>query len=304
MAPKMAPRGKPVFELSEKVVEQIVFAMEDQERKSAVDLESGEVLPAEGRSSEGYAKPPVWSSREGFKLMEDFLASVRQPSARNALSAALGRGRGVFKAFKAALAEHQELERAFRDFKIRAMRRTIAVWYDDLREARGLERLGPEPDDTDELVLSDLDIGILGLGAARDYLEPLLGEAEEGSIESMPGPLAAFEFGRLRAEIDSAEDALCAVAYDGEGGALGAALGFRTVVGERGFGRIVFLMVKREFRRMGLGKTLLESLTKAFAKEGMPLVALDSALLPPDFGRGLESLGYKAYGLHALTRQD
>jgi GNAT superfamily N-acetyltransferase len=293
-----------VFELCEKIVEQIVFAMEDQERESVVDLESGEVLPAEGHSGEGYAKPPIWSSREGFKLMEDFLASVRQPSARHALSAALARGRGVFKAFKAALAENEELERAFRDFKIRAMRRTIAVWYDDLREAKGLERLGPEPDDTDELVLSDLDIGILGLEAARSFLAPLLEEAEEESIESLPGPLAAYELERLRAEIDAAEDALCAVAYDGEGGALGASLGFRTVVGERGFGRIVFLMVKREFRRMGLGKTLLESLTKAFAKEGMPLVALDSALLPPDFSSGLESLGYKAFGLRVLTRQD
>ncbi len=293
-----------MFELCEKVVEQIVFAMEDQERDSVVDLESGEVQPAEGHSGEGYAKPPIWSSREGFKLMEDFLASVRQPSARRALSAALARGRGVFKAFKAALAENQELERAFRDFKIRAMRRTIAMWYDDLREARGLERLGPEPDDTDELVLSDLDIGILDLSAARSYLGPLLQEAEEESIEYLPGPLAAYEIGKLKAEMDSAEDALCAVAFDGEGGALGATLGFRTLVGERGFGRIAFLMVKREFRRMGLGKTLLESLTKAFAKEGMPLVALDSALLPPDFGPGLEPLGYKVYGLRVLTRQD
>jgi GNAT superfamily N-acetyltransferase len=293
-----------VFELCEKIVEQVVFAMEDQERESVVDLESGEVLTAEGHSGEGFAKPPVWSSREGFKLMEDFLASVKQPSARRSLSAALSRGRGVFKAFKAALAENLELERAFRDFKIRAMRRTIAVWYDDLREARGLERLGPEPDDTDELVLSDLDIGILGLEAAKAYLIPLLLEAEEESIEYLPGPLAAFEMRRLRAELDTAEDALCAIAYDGEGGALGVALGFRTVQGERGFGRIVFLMVKREFRRMGLGKTLLESLMKAFAKDGLPLVTLDSAFLPADFGSGLEPLGFRSFGLRALSRQD
>ena len=293
-----------MFELCEKIVEQVVFAMEDQERESVVDLESGEVLAAEGHSGEGFAKPPVWSSREGFKLMEDFLASVKQPSARRSLSAALSRGRGVFKAFKAALAENQELERAFRDFKIRAMRRTIAVWYDDLREARGLERLGPEPDDTDELVLSDLDIGILGLEAAKAYLIPLLLEAEEESIEYLPGPLAAFEMRRLRAELDTAEDALCAIAYDGEGGALGVALGFRTVQGERGFGRIVFLMVKREFRRMGLGKTLLESLMKAFAKDGLPLVTLESAFLPADFGSGLEPLGFRNFGLRALSRQD
>ena len=297
-------RGYEVFELGEKVVEQIVFAMEDQELDSVVDLETGEVLPAAAHSSEGYAKPPVWSSREGFKLMEDFLASVRQPSARRELSAALGRGRGVFKAFKAVLAENEELERAFRDFKIRAMRRTIAIWYDDLREAQGLERLGPEPEETSELVLSDLEIELLDLDAARSYIMDLIAIAEDESVEFLPGPIAAFELRALRGEIESSTDALCAVACDGEGGALGVALGFREVTGDRGFGRIVFLWVKHDFRRMGLGTTLLGSLAKAFAAEGLGLVSLDSALLPPELGHSLESLGFKTYGLRALSRQD
>jgi len=293
-----------VFELSEKAVEQIVFAMEDQEREMVVDLGSGEVVPAEGHQGEEYSRPPVWSSREGFKLMEDFLASVRQPSARSALSAALSKGRGVFKAFKAVLAERPDLERAFRDFKVRAMRRTIAEWYDDIREARGLARLGPEPEDTDELVLSDLDIEILELEEARKYLLPLVAEAEEEGMESLPAPLVAFEIAKLRAEVEGMGGGLCAVAYDGEGGSLGCALGFRTVVGERGFGRVVFLWVKNGFRRMGLGKALLDRATKAFADEGMPMVVLDSAFLPSDFGSGLEKLGYKPFGLRMASRQD
>jgi ribosomal protein S18 acetylase RimI-like enzyme len=293
-----------VFDLSEKAVEQIVFVMEDQENTSAIDLESGEVLPAEELSGPGYVKPPTWSSREGFKLMEDFLASVRQPSARRELSAALARGRGVFKAFKAALADHRELERAFRDFKIRAMRRSIAAWYDDLREAQGLERLGPEPEDTDELLSSDLDIRILDLEGARKALGGLIADAEEESIENLPGPIAAFEIGRLRADVAAASDALCAVADDGEGGALGCALGLRMIVGDRGFGRIAFLLVKREFRRMGLGTALLGALIKAFEDEGINLVMLDSGLLPPEIGDSLATLGFVSYGLRALTRQD
>jgi ribosomal protein S18 acetylase RimI-like enzyme len=293
-----------VFELSEKTVEQIVFAMEDQEHATVVDLETGEVLPAEGLSGELYAKAPTWSSKEGFKLMEDFLASVRQPSARRELSAALGRGRGVFKAFKAVLAEHQELERAFRDFKIRAMRLTIANWFDDLREAKGLERLGPEPEEVDELLSSDLDIRILALSDARALLAPLLDEAEEESLECLPGPAAAFEMSSLRSEIAEASDGLCAVADDGEGGALGFALGLRAVVEERGFGRIVFLRVKREFRRMGLATALLGALTRGFEGEGINLVILDSALLPSEFGGSLSSLGFMGYGLRALSRQD
>jgi hypothetical protein len=73
-------REEAVFDLSDKIIEQIVFAMEDQERKTVVDLETGEVLPASGRKDGHYADPPSWSSRDGFKLMEDFLSSVRQPS--------------------------------------------------------------------------------------------------------------------------------------------------------------------------------------------------------------------------------
>jgi hypothetical protein len=63
-------------------------------------------------------------------------------------------------------------------------------------------------------------------------------------------------------------------------------------------------MVKRDFRRMGLGSTLLGALAKAFAEEGMSLVALDSALLPQDFGQSLEALGFKAFGLRTLSQQD
>jgi ribosomal protein S18 acetylase RimI-like enzyme len=293
-----------VFDLSEKVVEQIVFAMEDQENSTLVDLETGEVLPAEGLSGPRYERPPVWSSREGFKLMEDFLASVRQPSSRRELSAALARGRGVFKAFKATLAEHEELERAFRDYKIRAMRRTIAVWYDDLRELRGLERLVPEPEDTDELLSSDLDIRILDLENARRFLDALVDDIWDESLANLPEPVAAFESARLRAEIAAASDALCAVADDGEGGVLGLALGLRVVNGERGFGRIVLLTVKRDFRRMGLGSALLGALTTAFKDEGISLVTLDTALLPHEFGESLSALGFVSYGLRAITRQD
>jgi GNAT superfamily N-acetyltransferase len=293
-----------LFDLSEKAVEQIVFAMEDQERASLVDLETGEVLPAAGLEGERYVPPPTWSSRDGFKLMEDFLASVRQPSARRELAAALGRGRGVFKAFKAALAQREDLERAFRDFKIRAMRKTIAAWYDDAREAHGLERLGPEPEDTSDLLASDLRIRMIGLPEGRTLLEPLLREVEEESLEYLPGPIASFEIDRLRDEIEAAEDAALAIVDDGEGGALGAALAFRDAVGDRALGRICFAFVSKDFRRMGLGKALIESLAASLRNEGISLIVLDSPFLPPDMAFALSALGFRPYGLRALSRLD
>jgi len=129
----------------------------------------------------------------------------------------------VFKAFKATLAEHVELERRLGILRYgRCVVRSL-IGTTTPRGA-GLERLGPEPEDTDELLSSDLDILLLSLEKARSYLEPLLVAAEEESIEYLPGPVAAFEIGRLRADIAAASDALCAVVDDGEGGALGVAL--------------------------------------------------------------------------------
>ncbi|HUW39898.1 MAG TPA: GNAT family N-acetyltransferase [Rectinemataceae bacterium] len=287
-----------MFELRDTIVEQILFAMEDQENASVIDIDSGEVLPFQ--DGENYVPPPSWSSREGFRLMEDFLASVRQPSARRDLGAALARGRGVFKAFKAALAEYPDLERSFRDFKLRAMRRTIATWYDDLREVRGLERLGPEPEETYELIVSDLDIRLEPLAQAKAFLPSLFDEAESESLDYLPSVVAGFEFDRLRDEMDLGHEGLCALADDGEGGAIGAALAYRIVGAERSIGRIVFLFVRKEFRRMGLGKAMLGVLTDGFRAEGTHTLILDSALVPYDFATGLERLGYRPYGARAL----
>jgi GNAT superfamily N-acetyltransferase len=291
-----------VFELSDQVVEQIIFAMEDQERATVVDLETGEVLPAGEGTGSDRVPPPIWSSREGYRVMEVFISTLRIPTARRELAAALSRGRGVFKSFKAALAEHPDLERAFRDYKARVMRRSIAVWYDDLLEARGLERLGPEPPETEDLLATDLEIRVVAYDEARELLEPLIEEAEAAAVEYLPASLVVFEIEGLRAEFEEENDALCALADDGEGGLLGAAVSFRVISAEGSFGRVVFLFVRDGFRRMGLGSSLLSALSKRYVTEGIRLLVLDSGLVPGEFAEGLSTHGYKAYGVRTVIR--
>jgi ribosomal protein S18 acetylase RimI-like enzyme len=291
-----------VFELSDAAIEQIVFAMEDQDTRSVVDLDTGEVSPADGKDGELFAPAPVWSSRDGFRLMEDFLGSIRMPSARRELGLALGRGRGVFKAFKAVLAAYPDLERAFRDYKLRAMRRAIEIWYDDLREARGLARLGPEPEETDDLISSDLEVLLVGLTEAGALLDPLIEAAESEALEALPAALLDFEFNRLRTELDSAAEGYCAFVDDGEGGALAAAAAIRTSTGDRSLGRIVFVAVRRGFRRMGLGTALLRRLGSKFAAEGTTLLLLDCPVMPAEFAERLEILGFRPYGARSIAR--
>jgi GNAT superfamily N-acetyltransferase len=293
-----------VFELSDEAIERIVFAMEDQENATVVDLETGEILPAEGRAGDRYERPPAWSSREGYRLMEEFLSTVRQPSARRELSAALGKGRGVFKAFKAALAAFPEVERAFRDFKIRAMRRSISSWLDDLRESRGLERLGPEPEDTGDLISSDFDIRILRPMEVEAVLDRLMKEAAAESLEYIPSLVADFELARLAEIRARGGDGYCAVADDEEGGALGIALAYRQLIGERSMGQVAFVYVREGFRRMGLGSALLAALRGSFLSEGTGLILIDSLFLPREFGEELSTTGYRGIGVRVLDWVD
>lgn len=324
-----------VFDLNDKAVENIIFAMEDQERSMVVDLETGQVLPkaasAESLAAaesvaavqgeeeapilsspsdshipldERFVAPPPWSSRDGFRLMEDFLVLVRQPTARRELQAALARGRGVFKTFKATLAERPDVERSFREYKIRAMRRPIMEWYEDQREALGLARLGLEPEETQDLLASDFEIRVVTLHEARVALRELVREAADEALVAMPAAVATYEIERLVDSIESEVDGACAIADDGEGGGIGVALAFRVFGGDRCLGKIVFLYVREGFRRLGLGSALLDALAKSFAAEGTNLLIMDMAFLPPEYGSRLVSLGYKAYGMKSVSRLD
>lgn len=195
-----------MFELDDATLDAIIFAMEDQDSARVVDLESGKVLDAaEAAGTVDGAKPPEWSSREGYHLMEEFVRTIRSPGARHELSSALNRGRGVFKAFKAALAEYPEVERAFHDFKIRAMRQVIRNWYDDLREAKGLERLGAEPEENEELIEGELGIQVGPPAEGRGRLLDLLHAAADESLEILPETLALHE-GEIMEELLQGED--------------------------------------------------------------------------------------------------
>lgn len=291
-----------MFELSPPVLEALLFAMEDQDSRSVIDLASGEVRPAADPQAGGSSAPlPGWSSREGFQLMEDFVARVRRPGARRELQEALARGKGVFKAFKEVLAAWPDQEKAFRDHKARAMGRAVAVWYEELREQAGLERLPPEPDEEDDLVRSDFDIVCGGRGEGLERLLGLLDDAEEEALAEMPGVLASYEAERLR-EVLNDEDWIGAWIDDGEDGAIAGGAAFVEEHRGQAFVRVFFLQVLPAFRRSGLGMAILERLGAAPAGEAAPLLVIDAPLLPPDLAEPLAARGFSSWGLHLKRR--
>jgi ribosomal protein S18 acetylase RimI-like enzyme len=164
------------FELTEALIGDMLFSMEDQDGEFLLDTRQGilvnaadddfnredeaeefnaGVLPPEDDKTERYIPLPEWGPSEGFRLMERFTAVLRSPLIRQELSAALDRGKGVFRAFKDALARYPEAEKLWFRFKEREMKRELIRWYNGLREEWGMELIGGEPEDTAGMVLED-----------------------------------------------------------------------------------------------------------------------------------------------------
>jgi GNAT superfamily N-acetyltransferase len=150
------------FELNEALMDEILFSMEDQDGCFLLDTRDCIVIDMDDKSrplDEGdtrrYIGLPDWESSDGFNLMQNFTASLKSETVRDELSRALNRGRGVFRAFKDCLSAHPEVEKLWFAFKERAMREVVLTWFNGLREEWGLEKIGPEPEETADLILED-----------------------------------------------------------------------------------------------------------------------------------------------------
>lgn len=143
------------FELSPEVFDQVIFAMEDQGSDAYIHRRDGTLVRHPPDDPSEFVPVPAWKPVDGFYLMERFVASVSNHHVRQQLRSALSTGRGVFRSFKNVLKQSRDLERRWYRFKEKEMRRVVLDWYNQERDAAGLERLGPEPEETDDLTISD-----------------------------------------------------------------------------------------------------------------------------------------------------
>ncbi|MDR3275856.1 MAG: GNAT family N-acetyltransferase [Treponema sp.] len=258
------------FELTDVLIDEILFAMEDQNGTFLLDTrealviseDTGEGFPGEAA---GNAEPgrfmvlPEWDSSEGFRLMERFTAGVKNALVREKLTAALDRGKGVFRAFKDALTGHPEMEQLWFSFKEREMRRIVLDWYNGLREEWGLERIGPEPEETGDLVLEDFKFREV---QSRD----------EAAVRRLHG--LCLGLGEEPQAVDAAAPGKLFLALVTETGA-GELIAHIRAGREGGTVRISALEVKPEYRGLGIGKSLLDSLLKRIDWEEISAVSID-----------------------------
>jgi GNAT superfamily N-acetyltransferase len=279
------------FELTPQMIDKIAFAMEDQKQRFAVDIDSGELVPWAGPAAKGeeerHVPLPRWGSAEGFHLMESFVTSLDNPAYREQLSHALTMGRGVFRAFKDALKQNKEIEKLWFSYKERRLQGVIVSWYNTNREARGLARLPVEPEETDELVLSDFsfswDIGAHvqpvrqldrdaffelfprespgrleeHYGEKREGLPPAGGESSPILIAETPAAdLAGFAWGVIEARSVHVVQLAVTPALRGTG--LGESLlrQFLTVMRARGMQRLTAELMGKSLRFSGFFQSM------------------------------------------------
>jgi ribosomal protein S18 acetylase RimI-like enzyme len=274
----MTPEGTMQFELSEALIKDLLFSMEDQMGNFLLDTQEGLIIGEEDdgfdeaeEEDDRYISLPGWDSSDGFRLMEHFAAGLRNPALRDELTAALNRGRGVFRAFKDIIAQYPETEKLWFNFKERGMRREILRWYNGLREEWGLERIGGEPEETGDLVLEDFrfrpsagDDREAAAALHRSCLDDLRAYAEghELGTADTPAYLAMKNLGGQEAWHFPGSLGLTAETGDGEfAGYIAAARQGETLY-------IETLEVQPQYRGLGIGEKLLALFVEQARRQG------------------------------------
>jgi N-acetylglutamate synthase-like GNAT family acetyltransferase len=257
------------FELTEALLDDILFSMEDQDGVFFIDTQEGVVKSGwdtddlvENDEEERFIDLPEWDSSSGFRLMERFAAAFKNPLIRNELCAALDKGKGVFRAFKNTLSRHPEVEKHWFSFKEREMRREVIRWYNALREEWGLEKIGLEPEETADLVLEDFRF--------RDFLNE-----DRNAITELHKAVQKTENPHTDEPdyypIEENPALICLIAESGNGEFAGY------IAAERKKNTVFIrtLEVKSEYRGLGIGKAFLDHFLEKIKALGILQVYVD-----------------------------
>jgi ribosomal protein S18 acetylase RimI-like enzyme len=281
------------FDLTKEMIDKISFAMEDQGERYLIDSKTGELVSegslGEGTEAGSYEPLPRWGSAEGFHLMESFVTSLRNPVYRELLSTALSTGKGVFRAFKDTLKKNHEIEKLWFHYKEKRLRSVIISWYNANREALGLEKLPPEPEETGELVASDFSFewGAGGMTAEILRLD------RDAFFEFFPREDPAVVEARHREKrrgIPGPEDpsSVVLLACTPDGGLAGFAWG----VVDGPSVHLVQVAVEKELRGIGIGEALMRSFVTGMRGRGVQRLTTELAGKSLRFSAFFLSLGF------------
>jgi GNAT superfamily N-acetyltransferase len=306
------------FTLTDALLDDIQFYMENQTDTFFVDsVENAVVSMAEiengptsfnsddpddfeddSADADRYYELPQWGPVEGFRLMEHFTGSLHNPPAKEELHRVLDCGRGVFRNFKNVLQKHPGVEELWYAFKDTEMKQVIRDWYDNLRTAWGLEKLGSEPEETDDVLKDDFIFSDRSSLSAESILqsanEEMLNELEN-RFEKPLGRTAVALWKNLQS-LCTEQNSITITAETLAGDFAGCIQTCSVPPSCPDTHIITLLYVKPEFRGLGIARELINRSSAAQIKAGAVLTVCTNTIVPEHFISVLRKTGFKDCG--------
>ncbi|MCL1955286.1 MAG: UPF0158 family protein [Brevinematales bacterium] len=279
------------FDLDNALTDEILFYMENQDGEFLLDTKEAIVVDIHNNEyedepdfndDERFISLPEWSSNDGYRLMEKFTASLKNPVIRQELSAALNRNKGVFRSFRNVLEQYPETEKMWFNFKEQKMKDEVIAWYNSLREEWGLEPLGIEPEDNSSLVLEDF---VLREGKDSDLENAAV--LHKICIDEKKDDPSFAVYIEMNPFVFPGD--VCFIAESASGEFSGFICAVKNTSSHL---QIRLLEVKPEFRGLGLGKALLAKLLERTQKCGF-CITIDLPAGIDFFSRSLHLENFK-----------
>ena len=286
------------FELTEETVNQLIFSMENQNARCVFDSAEKKPVELDGTNqtdTDRYYRLPVWDSVQGFKVMENFVSELHNFQLVKELRAVLFAGKGVFRAFKDVLKKYPEAEQLWFSFKQKAMKREIVLWYNALRDCWGLERIGCEPEETDELVGGDFVFCVYNEADSAQVLQNILQNVRSELTDS---------YGAETAEVLLRMQYMPYTSCEGKTGAnfaaetlAGECAGYMSTVlfsgNAKNTAAITAFYVFPQWRGLGIGKELLARTSEYLSARQVCKLYVPGAYIPDFFERFMFRSGFQ-----------
>ncbi len=165
--------------LSDELIAEISFAMEDQNTNYVLDLQTGvlvaleQLTPAQKQQSKRYVPLPRWTSAQGYRTMEQFVASLKNEHYKTLLTKALQAGSGVFRLFKDTVKTSAAIEQLWHTFKEKELKEAVLKWYNTESDSFYYSSLAEEIEDPIRSMLAEDFTIVVEAGPYKEEMRAL-----------------------------------------------------------------------------------------------------------------------------------
>ena len=282
------------FPLTEELVDQIIFCMEDQSTEYTIDPKNGEILTAEKMGDRTAVPLPEWRSADGYLMMEKFISSLHNPIYKEELRQVMMVGKGVFRNFKRIVKSYDPLKKKWYNYKERYMKNLVTDWYEVNIEAGYFEKMGTETIETENIILSDF-------GFKYNCIENygILDEERKSYLEIFPDDpvLGRYYFEKMKqVREDRDRHTVSVCAYTGNNDCAGILWGWLWSIPEETLLVVEEFFVQVQYRGLGLGQVLIQRLKENVRNEGVDRIFFEVPGNFPHINMMLEKQGFVPAG--------